>query len=76
MSMYGGENKPNQQQQTTEHASPYRLQSPYQPEHKDLVVKRVDKEENPLLFDDEVYYADVVNDIVYLLQNYMTSLFL
>ena len=62
--MYGG-NKPNrQQQQTAQHASLYRLRSPYQPELKDLVVRKEDKEKNILLPNDEVDDADVVNDIV------------
>ena len=59
--MYRGGYKPNcQQQQTTEHEMPlYRLQLPYQPEHKYPVVRMDEKEKKPLLSDD-----DEDNDIV------------
>ena len=64
MSMYGG-NKPNhQQQQTTHRVSLYRLCSPCQSEHKDLVVRSEDKEKSSLLSNDEVDDADVTNDLV------------
>ena len=59
--MYGG-NKPNRQQQ--QQTSLYRLKSPYQPEHKDLVVRSEDKEKSSLLSNEEVDDADVTNDIV------------
>ena len=55
--MYGG-NKPNRQQQ--QQTSLHRLKSPYQPEHKDLVVRSQDNE----VSNDEVDDADVAKDIV------------